>query len=578
MAKKKIKSADEIAQLDQIYTSLTGRDPNAPKKRAPKALVWICVSLLAVFVSIAALVCFGSVFDSFLPMGSSIVAGVDVTGMTKEQAKAAVAQAVDGTYTETPMEIQVQDTIVTLYPEDTGACLNVGAAVNAAFVFGRSGGVFDIYPYLGLNEDAVQQAINTLTAQYNTTLQQASWEVGGQAPETVTPENAGSQWLKITLGVPGYGIAAEEIQRALRSAYNANSFHAEPLCGVVQPEMPDLESIFQAHCLAPADAVMDEKTYAITPEESGYGFDMEAVTMALANCEHGQTLTFPFQILEPKVTAESINAGLFSQVLGFCKTPYSGSDNNSRNTNLRLACEAINGKIVYPGEIFTYNYTLGERTAARGYKPAPSYVNGKTVNTYGGGICQVSTTLYYCTLLADLEIVERWPHGYVPAYITWGTDASVSWNSGDFRFKNNTSHPIRIEAYREKGYVYVQLLGIDEKDYYVKLESITLSSTPYKTVYEEYAPDNKEGYKDGQVLVDPYTGYKVHTYKLKYNKADDTLISRERESVNNYSKRDKVVVKIVDPNAPAEGEELPEDSTSTETTSAVVPDDPNAVG
>ena len=250
-----------------------------------------------------------------------------------------------------------------------------------------------------------------------------------------------------------------------------------------------------------------------------------------------------------------MKAILYRDVLGSCKTPYSGSDNNNRNTNLRLACEAINGKILFPGETFTYNDTLGERTAERGYKPAASYVNGKTVDTYGGGICQVSSTLYYCTLIADLTIVERWPHGFISSYIDPGMDASVSWNSGDFRFQNNTNYPIRIEAYRKDGYVYVQLVGTDEKDYYVKMTYQTVGSTKYETVYQEIKEsENKQGYKDKQVLVTPYTGYKVNTYKNKYSKETGELISSEFEALSNYSKRDEVIVKIIKPEEPTANE------------------------
>ncbi len=547
MAKKKVKKIDEISELDQTYTALTGRDPNAKKKKPSLVAICIVAAVLLLCAAAAGIICFGSWFDSYLTMGNVTIAGVDVSGMTKQQAKEAVLIAIDGTYTQTPMEVQVLDTIVTLRPEDTAIAPNMNAAVNAAFRR-RASGVFDLYPYLNMDEAVIQQALDTLTTAFNSNLQQTVYAVEGEKPENEA--NTTGMWLKITLGVPGYGLDAQELYEQVRAAYNGNTFHAEASCTVVEPEQPDLQALFDQHCTAPIDAVMDPKTFDVTPDVSGYGFNMEQAATALAGASYGETLTLPFQTLEASVTEEALAATLFCDVLGSCKTPYSGSDNNSRNTNLRLACEAIDGVVIYPGETFTYNHTLGERTAERGYKPAPSYdQNGRTVDTYGGGICQVSTNLYYCTLLADLEIVERWHHGYVPAYITWGMDASVSWNSGDFRFKNNTNYPIRIEAYRADGNVFVQLLGTDEKDYYVKMESVTLSTKKYETVYEEHSPDNKYGYQDGQELVSPYTGYKVNAYKCKYSKETDELISRELESVNNYSKRDRLLVKIVDPNA-----------------------------
>ena len=211
-----------------------------------------------------------------------------------------------------------------------------------------------------------------------------------------------------------------------------------------------------------------------------------------------------------------------------------------------MACEAINGLVLLPGESFSYNDTLGERTKEAGYKEAPSYVGGLTVDTLGGGICQISSTLYYSTLFADLEILERYNHGYVSDYIPKGMDATVTWEGADFRFSNNTNYPIRIEAWRADGYVNVRIIGTDERDYYVKMSYKVRETTPYDTVYEEYPADNPNGYTDGQEIVSPYTGYIVQTYKEKYSKETDELISKDKWTYDTYKKRDQVICKIVD--------------------------------
>jgi len=558
MAKKK-KQPDELEELDKIYSDLTG-GPATPQKKRPFALVMICIAavlLLAIGFCVYS-VLFGSLLDDHLTMGDVTIAGISLEGMTKRQAKEALRQTA---YEETDMVVSVLDTSVTLTPADTAIDPNMDAAVNAAFRSGSTG-MFDVTPYLGLDLAVVRAAADTLGQQYNKDLKQTLCSVEGEAPSLLLGDendSLNSMTLVITLGTPAYGLDVEGLNQQILDAYSGYCFTVTGQCTIIDPEMPDLDALYAQHAIAPVDAVMDMKTFDITPETYGYGFDLESAKEQLASAEYGQTLSFPFERITPEVTLESLKAILYRDVLGSCKTPYSGSDNNNRNTNLNLACQAINGKIVYPGETFTYNYTLGERTAERGYKPAASYVNGKTVDTYGGGICQVSSTLYYCTLIADLEIVERWPHGYISSYIDPGMDASVSWNSGDFRFKNNTNYPIRIEASRKDGYVYVQLVGTDEKDYYVKMSYKTLSSTKYETVYEDIKEeDNKHGYKDGQVLVTPYTGYKVNSYKNKYSKATDELISSELEATSNYSKRDKVVVRIIKPEEPTTTEAVPE--------------------
>lgn len=549
MAPRKRKNADiEINELDKIYMDLTGRPAQARSRR--KGWIALIVILLLVMLTLSFTLytaCYGNLLDGFLPMNDVTIAGIFMGGTTKREAKALLNMAAQA-YVDTPMVIQVLDSTVTLNAADIGISPDMETAVNDAFR-SRSTGEFSILPYLRLNLDAVRQAVDALGRQYNTQLVQTQCTVTGDVPSLEPGAEATAQQksITITLGIPGYGLDTQKLYTQVLTAYSRCIFSVIGACTMVTPELPDLDSLYEAHYIAPVDAVMDGTTFDVTAESLGYGFDLNEAKERLSNLEYGETMVIPFQTLSPDVTAESLRATLYYDVLGICKTPYSGSDSNSRNTNLRLACEAIDGLVLYPGETFSYNHTLGERTAARGYKPAPSYVNGLTVDTYGGGICQVSTTLYYCTLLADLKIVERHPHGYISNYIDPGMDASVNWGSADFRFTNTTDYPIRIEAYRSDGYVFVQLLGTDQKDYYVEMHYSILSTTPYETVYREMEPNNADGYKDGDVIITPYKGYKVNAYKHKYDKVTGKELSKALESVNTYSKRDEVICKITTP-------------------------------
>jgi len=253
-----------------------------------------------------------------------------------------------------------------------------------------------------------------------------------------------------------------------------------------------------------------------------------------------ETVQIPMEYVKPDILGDEV---YFRDVLGECKTPHTNNEN--RNENLRIACSRLNGLILQPGEELSYNETLGQRTKENGWKPAPAYSGTTLVDSYGGGICQVSSTLYYCTLLSDLEIVSRINHGFPATYIDLGMDATVSWGGPHFSFKNSTNYPIRIEAKVEDGYVKIQLIGTDEKDYYIEMEYELIGSQSPETIYKEYYPDNGEGYKDGDVITSAYKGYTVRTYKLKYDKETDELIIREEDRVSKYKKRDKVVVKII---------------------------------
>ena len=542
MAQKK-KNNDELNELDETYYQLSGKK-KATKKRNPLVAVCVVLAVLALAMGCFMIACFGSLFDSFLPMGNVTIGNTSLRGMTKQEAKEALA-AMQQEYLEKPMVIRVLDNSVELTGEDVKIVFDIDEAVNAAF---RDPSItnLELLPYLQLDTNAVKAAVDELGAIFNTSFRQTVWAVEGKVP-SLSPddEEAEGKILVIKKGVPQYGLDTKNLYNQVLSGYNAYQFQVVGECSTLEPEIPNLEAILQEHYIAPVDAVMDEK-FTIQPESYGYGFDVEDVAAKLGALPYGETISIPFSRIPAEVTAESLLSTLYTDVLGEFQTPYQGDDNNNRNTNLAVACAAINNVILLPGEEFSYNATLGERTEAAGYKPAGSYVNGLTVDTLGGGICQVSSTLYYCTLLADLKIIERWPHGFISNYTDPGMDASVSWPNADLHFANNTGYPIKIEAYRADGNVTVRILGTDTKDYYVEMHYKITSTDPYETVYEEYPPDNEKGYYDGQVLISPYSGYNVLTYKHKYSKADGSLISTSLESTNEYSRRDCVVVKIVE--------------------------------
>ena len=552
--KKKKMPEEELSELDEAYYQLAGTK-KAKAKGNPLVTVCVLLAVIAVGVGCFFIACFGSLFDSFLPMGNVTVGNTSLRGMTKEEAKEALA-FMQQEYMENPMIIRVLDSSVELTGEEVRIVFDVNEAVNAAF---RDPGCVNLglLPYLQLDTAAVKAAVDELGAVFNTTFRQSEWTVEGDVPslEPDSEEQPGKT-LVVTKGIPQYGLDTANLYDLVLAGYDSFQFQVVGECSALEPDLPDLDALLQEHYVAPVDAVMDEK-FTIQPESYGYGFDPEAVAAQLAALPYGETLTIPFTRIPAAVTEKDLLSTLFTDVLGEFQTPYQGADDNNRNTNLGLACAAINNVVLLPGEEFSYNATLGERTTAAGYKPAGSYVNGLTVDTIGGGICQVSSTLYYCTLLADLKIIERWPHGYISNYTDPGMDASVSWPNADLHFANNTNYPIKIEAYRADGNVTVRLLGTDEKDYYVEMHYKIVSQEPYETVYEEYPPDNEKNYYDGQVLVTPYTGYKVLSYKHKYSKADGSLISSELESTNEYSRRDLVVVKIVEATDPTTPEEAP---------------------
>ncbi|MDQ7093401.1 VanW family protein [Desulfosporosinus sp. PR] len=145
-------------------------------------------------------------------------------------------------------------------------------------------------------------------------------------------------------------------------------------------------------------------------------------------------------------------------VIGEYSTKFDIREKN-RSRNLTLAAQALNNKIIYPGNVFSFNSTVGERTLKKGYKDAYILSKNRYISAIGGGICQVSSTLYNAVLLADLPVVERVPHQVPIVYAPLGQDATVYYPRIDFKFKNNTNSPIYIRAKVQSGLLTLQIYG-----------------------------------------------------------------------------------------------------------------------
>ena len=317
------------------------------------------------------------------------------------------------------------------------------------------------------------------------------------------------------------------------------------------------------------NASYDAASGSIVPEQFGADFDVAAAQTALDGAAPGETVSVPAVIEEPEVTASDLKMLLFRDVLGEARTHVSGSA--GRIGNVKLSAKLINGIVLNSGDTFSYNDSVGKRTEARGFKPAPAYVKGETVDEVGGGICQTSSTLYLACLLSNMEITERYAHRYVPAYIDWGMDATVSWGGPDYKFTNNTLYPVKIVTEYSKGYLTIKLLGTNIDGIRVKMTNEVLSKTPWETVYQEdstMAPGSPD-----VVKVTPYTGYKVKTYQTIYDK-NGSVIDSHFEAASDYKVRNKVVLQApaaVPGSAPAD---LPADTPAPSDTPAETPQQP----
>ena len=206
------------------------------------------------------------------------------------------------------------------------------------------------------------------------------------------------------------------------------------------------------------DASSDSFTFA--GEQTGIAINEEQlksdIQSALSAKQFDKVITVSASEVQPEYSTAAAKQKY--KTIGTYTT--NTTSNSKRNTNVRLAAEALNGTIVGPGQEVSFNVTVGQRTEAKGYQGAAAYNNGEVVQEIGGGVCQVSTTLYNAALKAGMKISMRRSHTFEPSYVTPGMDATVSWGGPDFRFINTSSSAIGIKASYSNQTVTVSIYGV----------------------------------------------------------------------------------------------------------------------
>lgn len=464
----------------------------------------------------------GSLYAGLDPHDNKIhpnvtVGGIDVGGMTPERAYRELKYASEEVLERSALWINFPESRIALRPQDTKVSLNCVRAVWAAWSVGRIGNQspsIRLQPYLDLDEAYIRDVLAAYAEEHDTDVTPSHYTLTGPMPD-LEIENQGNpdkpQTLELTMGFPTARLDREDAFLKIMAVYdsafaavNQGTFEVTGLnVDILEgPEMPDLQAIYEDVYIAPVDDAIDLENHSVIPGAWGYRFDMEKAQKMVNSAEFGESVYIPMEFEEPEIFGDDV---YFRDVLGSCETPHTTDEN--RNNNLRRACESMDGLVLQPGEVFSYNDTLGPRTKENGYLRAGAYSGWELVLSYGGGICQGSSTIYCAALYADLEIVQRKNHGYKVGYIDAGLDATVNWGGPDFQFRNSTHFPIKIAAEVSDGYVKVTIFGTEERDYYIEMETETQWGS--STIYAK-------------------------SYKCKYNKQTGELLSRELEAKSNY--------------------------------------------
>lgn len=550
------------------------------RKIALLALCGAALVLILLFISIFFLSS-SDPYDKTI-LDNVVIGSVNVGGMTKNEAISAVKDSTSLTYSSLDMVVDLAGTEVRLSPSDTKPSLDVKAAVNEAYDYGRTGTkaereqayldsltethIIGLLPYLELEEDYILDVLNECAANSGSTLTQVTYGLEGSLPdledEDFDPKTAEAQTLVIILGTPGVNFDVDSVYEQILDAYSLQSFTVtvEGLDTVSEPDPVDLQAIYDEFYIEPVNATVDLKNYEVIPGTYGYGFDLEEAQKLVDKADYGEEIRIPMEFIAPTVLNEEM---FYQDILAEYDTSY--KDTGNLQTNLALACEAINGTIVNPGETFSFNDTVGQRTSAKGYKYADDQIGTEKNRILGGGISQVSSALYYCVLVADMEVTNRTSHSLVPGYSDYGLDAAVGWSTPDFKFKNTLGFPIRIDAEAVNGKVSVSIVGTDERDYYVAMDYEISGTKAFQTEYKDFDADNEEGYKDGEVIQQGAVGYTIKTYRLKYDDHTGELVSRDFVTTTQYLSTPKIIARVAEEETTEETEEPTEKPTEEPT-------------
>ena len=540
---------------------------NARNKRIAFLAIGACVLLLIASLIIATFSFLNrEEVDDGLILSNVYVAGVNLGGMSRDEAESALRLTIGDTLSTQDMVVSLPDDQLVLSPVDTEAFVNIDDLVDAAYNYGRDGTkaenrrirnhaknhkyVIALLDYMYLDLDYIRDAVTHFCNNYSSVMVQTAVSLKGTRPDYRTVIADGipissvkHQTLVITMGSPQFTLDANTLYTQILDAYslyNLNFTYEAPIA--MEPDVPDAQDLFDEYCILPEDANMDPISYQVNPEVYGYGFDVQELTRLINRADYGDVVTITLGFLYPEITEEDLNVNYFQDELASYISINRTHDAN-RNTNLQLACTAINGMILKSGESFDFNLILGPRTANAGYKSAPTYY-GSSTNTIGGGISQVASALRYCAMLSGMRVDEYHLHKYAVPYTPYGTDAAITYGSENFVFTNTSADPIQIFASVSNGNVVVRFMGTETRDYTISYQQEIVQMLSPEVEYQYMTKDNVYGYAEGHELQSAIVGYVVELYVCHYDAVTGEEISRTLVEVCNYSRRNQIVVRL----------------------------------
>ncbi|MCQ2558628.1 MAG: VanW family protein [Oscillospiraceae bacterium] len=535
--KKKKKTGKKTAAAEPVKKPAKGAGKKIKKKAKKKghigkAALIVLVVLAVMLITLCAVALYSAhvITNSQVNFPNVSIDGVYVGGMTREETVAELERSGWVDQRKGKLSIIVTDSIgCELEYEKAVLKPTAEQVADFAYAYGHgSSPVNNLIHYISnfftpvdmgteeseINEEYIRPKLREIVARFS---EAAGTDNGcvldDEAKELVCIKGAGQ--VKVT-----EDRLYNQVCKALRK--QETEFHYDPETKDVT--MPDFDLLYNKLHSVVSNAYYDKETGEIVPEEYGVTFDLSDAERMWKEAEIMDEIRVPVIYSDPEVKTEDIEALLYRDLLGETTTSFRGSTGDRIN-NIRLAVSKFDGMILLPGQSFSYNEVVGERTLEAGFKYAGAYSYTGVIYEVGGGICQVSSTLYDSVLLARLQVDDRTEHYFPVSYLPYGLDATVSWEGPEFVFTNNRDYPVKIVgSIDEKGNkVTIQIWGTNLDGSYCELTS---GSWP---VYDTTYPDVKTGIgarsmritydKDGNEIekeIIAYSTYHLHDEDIKW--------------------------------------------------------------
>ncbi len=497
--------------------------------RKKQQIFIICAAAALVVALFFGFAIFVNGYDSAYP--NTYVADINVSGKNHDEIVSLLTSESDKKFTDKAFNVKVEDVTKTLYAAELEVKIDAEKAASLA-VAKSSDGNFITKPFKFIGaafskneiplpiklDDEFLTLITKEFAAANIPPIDASYEIE-EDEMTLTPP------------VDGMLLNEEAFGNTIREKFSKEDYSdIEIKLEFAKAALHDMDKLYEEVHTTVSDAKLEliDGKNVVTPHVVGIDFDLEAAKKA-HDAAPDKEVVIPLSLTQPKITTYMVQSTLFQDTLS-TKTTYYSPKKVNRCVNVRLAANFVNGTILNPGEVFSFNKVVGKRTAARGFKEAGVFSNGEVVDGLGGGICQVSSTIYMAAMYADMKTVNRKNHSFYVDYAPKGQDATVVYGSIDFQFENTSEYPIKILAHAKNNYITVTIMGTKTQEKTVKITTETLGTTPYSSktvVNSSLKPGERVVYQAGQ------PGITMNVYRHVYDK-NGKLISKALENRTKY--------------------------------------------